>query len=251
MFTTPIVDGPLPVRWEDAKWAGNVGIRQLGKAPVDEARFLPPPAAALVPKSYAAWSRELAKWLARTQGVARLRSAKHNVFSQPGEDERGFRARLALMGREERDKETAALREKLGSRLEALEQKIRKKQEDVARRDQQVNEQRIDAALSAGDILGAFVGRTTPRRIVQAATRTARSASRASTKAKSRVRDQEELAALYAKHAELQRQAQEALAKVASAHDPSTIVLETVVAKPKQAGITIHLVALAWRPDVA
>src|SRR5262249_42239419 len=29
MFTTPIVDGPLPIRWEDAKWAGGLDVRAL------------------------------------------------------------------------------------------------------------------------------------------------------------------------------------------------------------------------------
>ncbi|HVH43856.1 MAG TPA: DUF87 domain-containing protein [Labilithrix sp.] len=249
MFITPIVDGPLPVRWEDAKWAGGIGVRELGDAPSAGARFVPPPEAALAPKSYAAWSKELARWLGRTQGVARLKSATHKVFSQPGEDEAAFRARLAQLGRESRDESAAELREKVASKLAALDEKIRRKQDSIARIDEQVNDQRMDAALSAGGILGAFFGRSTAQKLATSAARTARSASRASSKAKNRDRDQEDLEALLAKRAELQREAHEKLAKVASAHDPSTIALETVVTKPKKTGITIHLVALAWRAD--
>lgn len=252
VFVTPIVDGPLPVRWEDAKWAGGIGVRELGHSPRPDARFVPPPEVALDPKSYPAWSKELASWLGRTQGVARLKSAKHKLFGNPGEDERSFRARLAQLGREARDEGTAKLREKLATKLSALEDKIRRKQESIARIDEQVSAQRMDAALSAGGgFFGAVLGRGGVRGVVNDAARAARSANRASAKARSRERDQQDLAALYAKHAELQRQAQEALAKVASAHDPSGIVLENVVTKPKKTGITVHLVALAWRADVA
>jgi Helicase HerA, central domain len=250
VFVTPIVDGPLPVRWEDAKWAGGIDVRTLANEPAPGARFMPPPAGALVPKSYVAWSKELAKWLGRTQGVARLKSPRHKLFSAPGEDERAFRARLAQLGRESRDEDTAEVREKLASKLATLEERIRRKQESIARNEEQVGAQRIDAAVSAGGgIFDAFLGRHLGRNVVRGAVRAARSASRASNKAQSVARDKEDLAALYAKHAELQRQAQESLAKVASAHDPSTIQLETVVTKPKKTGITVHLVALAWRAD--
>ena len=249
MFVTPIVDGPLPVRWEDSKWAGAIGVRELTSDPAPSARFEPLPAPALAPKSYAAWSKELAKWLARTQGIARMKSPKHKLFSQPGEDERSFRARLALLGREARDEETLAVRDKLSTKLATLEERIRRQQEVVARGEEQAGTQRMDAALSAGGgLLGAFFGRTTAKGVVSGAAKAARSASRASTKARSVAREKEDLATLYAKHAELQREAQAAVAKVASTHDPSTVVLENVVTKPKKTGITIHLVALAWQP---
>ncbi len=251
VFVTPIVDGPVPVRWEDSKWAGGIDVRALGRDPSPGARWVPPPETALSAKSYAAWSKELAKWLQRTQGVARLKSAKHKLFSAPKEDERSFRARLAQLGREARDEETAELREKLSTKLGTLEDKIRRKQEALAKSQQQASAQRMDAAFSAGGgILGAFLG-SSGRTAVKAAQSAARSANRASAKAESAARDREDLATLMAKHGELQRDAAAELAKIASAHDPSTLALETVVTKPKKTGITIHLVALAWRADPA
>lgn len=252
MFTTPIVDGPLPVRWEDAKWAGGVGVRELAKEAARGARFVAPPSPALSAKNYALWSRELVKWLARTQGVARLKSVKHKIFSQPSEDERTFRARLAQLGREARDEETAAVREKLAAKLATLEDRIRRKQEAVARGEQQASARRAEAAVSAGGgLLGAFFGRPTARSVISAGAKAARSASRADSKAQSVVRDKEDLGALLAKHAELQREAQAELAKIAAAHDASTIALESVVTKPKKTGITVHLVALAWRAETS
>jgi hypothetical protein len=248
VFVTPIADAPVPVRWEDSKWAGGVDVRALGGDPAPSATFVPPAAPAFVGKNYAAWSKELVKWLARTQGIARLKSPKHKLFSAPFEDERAFRARLAQLGREARDAETAAVREKLTSKLATLEERIRRKQEDIAQGEQQASAQRVDAAFAAGGgLLGAFFGRPTANKIATGAAKAARSASRASSKAKSVDRSKEDLAGLVAKHAEVQREAREALAKVASANDPSTLVLENVVTKPKRTGITVRLVALAWR----
>jgi hypothetical protein len=250
IFVTPILDAPVPVRWEDSKWAGGIDVRALGGDPAPDASFVPPPAPALVAKSYAAWSKELAKWLARSQGIARLKSAKHKVFSLPFEDERAFRARLAQLGREARDAETAEVREKLGAKLATLEERIRRKQEEISEGEQQASAQRVDAAFAAGGgILGAFLGRPTVNKVAAGAARAARSAGRASSKAKAVERDKEDLAGLLAKHAQLQREAQEALVKIANAHDPSRLTLETVVTKPKKTGITIHLVALAWRAE--
>ena len=55
---------------------------------------------------------------------------------------------------------------------------------------------------------------------------------------------------LVEKYRALQTELQTALAGVNSALDPSTAPLEQVVTKPKKTGITVHLVALAWRAEV-
>lgn len=245
MFMTPFVDGPLPIRWDDAKWAGSIDVRALGHDPVSEARFVLPPEAAFDPKRYAGFSKDFVAWLTRTQGVARLWSAEHKTFSEPNEDERAFRSRLALRKRESRDAEATKLREKYGTKLAALEAKIRQKQEVVARAGEQVNAQRMDVAFS---MAGAFLGRGV-RGAMSSASRAAKSASRASAKADTRERAQQDLSELTAQYNDLQREGQEALAKIAAAYDPANLAIESVVSKPKKTGISVHLVALAWRAD--
>jgi hypothetical protein len=76
-----------------------------------------------------------------------------------------------------------------------------------------------------------------------------RKAGRAASKARSTARDKEDLTTLLAKHAELSRELQTALAEAAAASDPATMPLESVVNKPKKTGITVHLCAVAWRAD--
>ena len=244
MFVAPVAQGPIPLRWEDAKWAGQIAVRDLGSDPAPGARFVPPPAALLDPKCYASWSKLLTQWLAQTQGVARFKSGK--TFSQPGESEQSFRARLAHLGREDRDGKAAAVRDKYAAKLAALEEKIRRQQHAVAREQETAQAYKQDAAFAVGGgLLGAFLGGGT-RRAVSGASSAARSANRVSRKQRDAVREKEELDALLAKYNELRKEAEAALAKASGSADAGA-PLETVVTKPKKTGITVHLVALAWR----
>lgn len=249
MFVAPVNDGAIPLRWEDAKWAGAVGVRELANAPAAGARFLDPPAPMLVPKSYPAWSKKLAAWLASTQGVARWRSAALKTFSAPNEDEGAFRARLAQTAREARDRAAEELRSKYGTKLAQLEERIRKAQHAVAREEEQASAQRAEAAFSfGGGLLGSFLGGRAGR-AVTGATRAAKSASRAAKESRDAAREKENLSVLLERHRALQDELRAAMAGVTSALDPSTAPLEHVVTKPKKTGITVHLVALAWRAD--
>jgi len=251
MFVTPVVDGPMPVKWEDAKWAGGIDVRALAKDPAPGARFADVPPPLMDAKSHAKWSKELAAWLARTQGIARLKSTatKPATFSQAGEDERSFRARLALGTREGRDTKTAAVREKYAAKIAALEEKIRRSQLAVQREQDEASQQRTQSAFDiGGGLLGAVLGRGS-RGVISGASKAARSANRAAKQQKDVARETENYKALLAKHLELQREANAALAKAAGALDAATMPLETVVTKPKKTAIAVHLVALAWRAD--
>lgn len=244
MFVTPATDGPVPLRWEDAKWAGQVPARELGTEPAAGARFLELPAPLLVAKSYAAWSKELVAWLARTQGIARWRSEK--VWSLPNEDERVFRARLAQTAREARDAAVAEVSAKYQTKLESLAEKIRGKQATLAREEAEANASKVDAALAAGAGILAMLGGS--RRGASGVASAARGANRAKKAASDVTRAKESLDVLVAKYRALEEEARAALAEAARAADPATLPLEHVVTKPKKTGIAVQLCALAWMP---
>lgn len=249
-FVTPVSAGPVPLSWDDAKWAGRLGPRDLGTEAAPGARFISPPAPMLAAKSWPAWSKELAAWLARTQGIARLKHAPSKTFSRPDEDERAFRARLALGTREQRDAKTAKVREKYQAKLEALASKIQTKQAAVAREQAEQAAQRTDFAASlGGSLLGLALGGASARRAISAAGTAARGAGRAKKNADDVARVQQDLDALMAKYRELEEQARQELATATGEGDPSTAPLENVVVKPKKTGITVVLCALAWVPE--
>jgi len=249
VFLAPVSDGPIPLRWEDAVWAGPLAIHELPTAPAPDASFVPPASAMLDPKRYPAWTKELLAWLGRTQGIARFKSAPAKLISEPGEDERAFRARLAQVSREARDAAAATIRDKYRPKFEAIEEKIRNKQQSIAAREEQARGQGMDVAVALGSgILGAFLGGGA-RRAVSGAAATARSAGRASRGQKTVEREREDLAALMTKYGALQEEAKAALAKATALVDPATAPLETVVSKPKKTGVAVQLVALAWKAD--
>jgi len=241
-----VTDAAIPLRWEDAKWAGAIGVRDLEDHPAAGARFLDVPRPLLAPRSYAAWSKKLVAWLASTQGLARWKSEALDVFSEPSEDERSFRARLGQSAREARDRASQELRAKYGTKLAQLEERIRKAQGAVAREEEQASAQRSAAAFSlGGGLLSSFLGGSA----VRGASSALKSANRAAKESRDATRETENLTALLEKHRALQEELRAAIAGVSSALDPSTSVLKQVVTKPKKTGITVHLVALAWRAD--
>jgi hypothetical protein len=249
-FITPVVAGPMPLDWEDAKWAGRLGPRDLATEPAVGARFVPPPAPMLAVKSWPTWSKDFAAWLARTQGLARLKHPDSKTFSRPDEDERAFRARLALATREQRDAQTAKVREKYQAKLEALAQKIRAKQTARAREQAEQAQARTDfAANIGGSLLGLALGGASARRAISAASKAARGAGRTKKNAGDVARVQADVDELIAKYRELEAQARAELAAATADGDPATAPLESVVVKPKKTGITVVLCALAWVPE--
>ena len=249
LFIAPVTDAAIPLRWEDAKWAGAIGVRDLEDHPAAGARFLDVPRPLLAPRSYAAWSKKLVAWLASTQGLARWKSEALDLFSAPSEDEGSFRARLGQSAREARDRASQELRAKYGAKLAQLEERIRKAQGAVAREEEQASAQRTAAAFSlGGGLLSSFLGGSAGR-AVRGASSALKSANRAAKESRDATRETENLTALLEKHRALQEELRAAIAGVSSALDPSTSVLKQVVTKPKKTGITVHLVALAWRAD--
>ena len=243
MFAVAPTDGPLPVRWEDAKWAGQVAVGDLRSEPAANARFLAPDGSLFTEKNFASWQKKFVEWLTGTQGVARWRHEELKKWSHPNEDERSFRARLAQETRESRDAVTAELREKYGSKLATLEERIRKAQGTVAERQDAANAQRWNAGAG---IFGAFIGAGS---VARGAQRAASSAAKASQKARAAEREQDNLAVLIERHRELTAEAQQAMQEIVTSSDPATAPLEHVMTKPKKTGIAVHLVALAWRAD--
>ena len=191
----------------------EVAPDDVASAPPPGATFAPVPAAALQPKKYAAWTKELEQWLARERPLRLFTAPDVKLTSRPDESERDFRIRLQQPVREQR----------------------------------QVRDQKTQAAVSMGaTLLGALMGRKAiSMSTLGRATTAARSVSRS-------MREQEDVARAEAQErdaqAELdavQRELEAEIATIASAPEPA---IETVEIKPKRGSVEVRLVALAWMP---
>ena len=134
--------------------------------------------------------------------------------------------------------------------MAALQERIRKAQEAVAREKAQADQQKMQTAISIGaTLLGALGGRKiSSSGNVGKATTAARGASRAMKEGQDVGRAEDNVEVLQQQlnelNAEIEAQSQELM----SAVDPQTEVFDTVTIKPKKTNIAVQLCALAWAP---
>lgn len=247
---TPITDAAVAVDWEQAEPAG-FSAAHLSRTPTEPgASFAEVPAAATRPKSYATWEKDFARWAAQTQSVELLRSARTKLVSAPGESERDFRIRLQTVLREGRDAARAKVRDKHASKLQALEDRLRKAEHAVAVQAEQASGAKVQAAVSvAATVFGALLGRkAVSASTLGRATTAARGASRIGRETQDVGRAKANADALRLQLDGQQAALEADLQDVASEWDGTTDTLDRVLVKPKRGGVSVQLVGLVWVP---
>jgi hypothetical protein len=244
-FLATLTDDPVPLNWDKAEPAG-LTMSDLTSAPLEPAKYSDLPAAAAKPKSYDAWQKDFANWLARSQRVDLLRSPGLDQFSRADEKESDFRIRMQLAARELSDQNMEKLRKKYAPKYATLDERIRKARMAMEKEREQASRQKYQTAMSLGSsILGAVVG----RRVSSSANRTVRDYGRAAKERKDVEYAGDNLEALQLQKKKLEEEFQQELKAMDEKMDPLTEKLETVSITPKKADISIKLVALVWSPS--
>lgn len=246
---TPITGEAVPVSWDRATAVGLTAT-DLEDAPAEAARFADLPAVAGKAKSYESWGRDFAGWLYRTRELELLKSPGLGEISQPGESERDFRVRLQQAAREQRDELVERLRRKYAPKIAALEERLRRAEQAVAREAEQATQQKIQTAISLGaTLLGSLLGRRTiGTSTLGRATTAARGVGRSMKEAQDVGRARETVEALRQQVADLEAQFESETDTVAASVDPLVERLETVEVRPTRANVAVQLVTLAWAP---
>src|SRR5690606_28621058 len=126
------------VDWQQAEELGINGAA-LEREPEPDSVFGEWPGAGKVAGSLKSWQSGLQRHLRTDRPLTLLRSPALKVTSAPGEAEGPFRIRLQQLAREERDRKTAALRQKYAARVATLEERLRKAQQGVEREQEQAS----------------------------------------------------------------------------------------------------------------
>ncbi|MBM4072391.1 MAG: ATP-binding protein [Planctomycetes bacterium] len=237
------------VAWESADVA-DVAESELEKEPVDGGQFDAAPPGIGKVKNLEAWKKAFIDYLYRTWKLPILHSDTLGAYSKPRESARDFRIRLQQAAREERDALSAKLRERFGPKLAALQERIRRSQQAVAREAEQARQSKFQTLVNMGaTVLGAVLGR---KKIsvtnVGKAASTVKSAGKAMKDAGDVARAQETVAALEQQLADLEARCQEELHALHDKIDPTTEKLETIAVKLKKSNISVRTIALAWAP---
>jgi hypothetical protein len=249
-----LADGPIPFS-ADRATPVELPVDLLDTEPVDGAAFAPLPPEASQARSYPRWGKELVRWIQGAFPITLFESKAHKAFSRPGEGEREFRMRLAVLGREARDAEAERLRRKYEPRFETLQERLRRAEQAVEKRaaqSQQVIRTTGISALGAilgggsgrrgGGILGAFLGGGGRR-----AGTAIRSAGRAARSRQDVAHAEESADAAREQLAELEQEFESELQKLELASDAEESLEEEVIRPPLNA-ISLRVVALVWLP---
>jgi hypothetical protein len=213
------------------------------------ATFAPLPRAAGHAGTAKEWQRALADALYRRTEVRLFECKRLRLVSKPGESERDFRIRIAEGARADRDAKVDALREKYATQLAALEDRVRRAEQAVAREKDQASSQRMTAAVSVGTtLLSAFLGRKVTRTAMGDAARSVRGFDRAAKQGRDVDRAEDSLETLRARRAELEVALAADVAALEAKLDPSAETLATVTVRPRKSDVDVASVVILWRP---
>jgi len=194
-----------------------------------------PPAANLLK----AWQRDFVTWLANNQTLQVYRCSRLMTCSEPGESEREFRARIAQLLREERDREVAALKAKYTPKMAVLQDRSRRAQATEQKQQEQASQAKINTVLEIGSsLLGAFLGggrRTSMTKIATAG----RAATRAYTESQDVGRAKETAEAICQQLADAQAELEAEVANLQSSYDRGQQDMETITLRPKKTAVVV------------
>jgi len=239
LMTTPVTDSAIPVDWNQTHHT-TITPDQLQTALPVGAALAPLPSAASKAGSYTKWSSQLRTWISDTQSMQLFQSGSE--VSRPGESQRDFLARIALLHRESRDGAVDKLRDRYQSRRAALEDKVERTRVAISRESQQAASQRMDVAISVGSVLaGALLGRRLSRRTGKAVRSAGEAAKQGGDVKRAREAYDQAVQELNDFDANFQAEATGAQLQ------PADVKLVTV--KPGRDGVQVSLLALVWAPD--
>jgi len=240
-------DAPAP-DWSSAT-ASSEAPASGAQAP-SGASFASLPASLAKTGAMSRWGSTLTNAIYRTRTVTLFESKRLRMVSKPGETERDFRIRLADATRATRDTEVDALRQKYAARLQTLENQIQRAEQAVSREKDQVNSQRVQAAVSVGaTILGAFLGRKTfSQSTIGRATTAMRGVERSAREQGDVARATESLETLRRRRDTLAREVEQAVAELTARLEGGQEPLTEKVIRPRKADIEVVKVALFWVP---
>ncbi len=248
-FLCSLETGPMGVDWSEAEELDLIAD-ELDDEPLSGAKFADAPPEAHKLRSYTNWEKALANHLYRSRRYLLFRSVNLDEVSQPGETERDFRIRLVESAREERDEQVEKLRRKYASKIDTLQERIRKAELRVEREAQEASGAKMQTAISFGaTILSAVLGRKTfSSTTVGRATTAARGVGRASKQADDVRRARDDVAAYEEKLREIEEELEEEIREIHHKLDPLHEELDTIQLKPRRSDISIRHLALAWVP---
>jgi hypothetical protein len=236
-----------------AVWDGAVALErvpELRDQPEAGAGFAAVPAAALNAKSYPTWQKAFASHLYQNATLTIYACPAFKLTGKAGETAADLRIRAREAVREVRDRGLEKVRARYAPKLAALQDRIRRAQERVAREQAQYDAQKFQTALSAGaTVLGALLGRkAVSMSTLGRATTAGRGVGRTMREKGDVARAAEEVTTLQQQLGALEEQFRAETTEVSGGIDPETAEITEAVIRPRKSDTAVRRVSLVWLP---
>lgn len=237
--------------WDQAAAIDEVPADLLDNPPI-EAGFAPIPDAFTDTKLFSGSTTRIRRWLRAEYPLTVYRSEAHKCYSEVGETQGAFRARLQELGNQERDRKAGLLRSRYEKKLERLQTRMQRAEQKITKESEQARTHKLDTAISFGTaVLGALLGRKTISATSAGRVGSAiRKAGRAREQASDVTRAKETLAAIQAEADELSAEFEAEIDQLDDAYDASSEELSVKKFAPKLTDIEVDIVAVGWEPHV-
>ena len=216
---------------------------ELGPDPAAGAGFAELPGFAMNAANYKQVEKDFDEWLYRNERADIFTCPALKAYSEIGESEGEFRARLFQQAREARDAVLEKVRAATNRKLDSLESRLRTAESTLARQKAESQSAKMQAGVSIlGGLLGGLLGR---KRGASAAISKGTSAYKQHQDvvvAEDKVEDIEE------QIAGINRKLQAEIAELSQSYEPAALQLDTETLKPTRSNVKVDSVALLWLP---
>jgi hypothetical protein len=190
--------------------------------------------------------KDFSDYLYRNFTYPLLHSPSLKIYAEPGEDERSFKIRLQQAARERRDAEVDALAGKLEKKIQRIETRLRREQQELSEDEAEYDARKREELLSAGEsIFNMFFGRRRSSTLLSSASRRRRMTS---TAKQDILESHQEIEELEEQIAELQDELQDQTDEITARWADTVDDIETFHVKPRRVDVDVFIVALAWTP---
>ncbi|WP_395718671.1 helicase HerA domain-containing protein [Prosthecobacter sp.] len=221
----------------------NDNLSKYDSDPKENAAYADLPGPALKSSTYTSIKKDFADWVYANHSLEVYFSPLLEAYSNPGEKQDEFKARVTQTAREQRDAAIEELRAKTAKTMKSLQDKAEKASAKIdAQKAQSTSAKLSTAAQIGGSLLGMLMGRKTS--VVKASTIS--SASRVWKEGQDVKAAEDELESIKADITALEQQVADETQKIRDQYDPATLTLETFKLTPMKKNIQVTATGILW-----
>ena len=224
-------------------------LSQYDSEPKENAAYADLPAPALKSSTYTSIRKDFADWVYSNHGLEVFHSPLLDAYSNPGERQDEFQARVMQTAREQRDAAIEELRAKAAKAMQTLESKAVKATAKVETQKAQASSATMSTVVSVGSsILGALFGRKSGLGAASSLIKssTVNSAARVMKERREAAAAETELEALQAEIAAMEQQLAAGIESIRAQYDPAALKLEKVKLSPLKKNIQVTHTGILW-----